>query len=201
MLLKSFSAGLAGALMLAVAGQAAAASVIGATRIEITSALPDYLQITDIEALAFGTLENVASSAEGASATATSVYLDASAENAIDADPLSPFYSGTGNASEKLTIQLARTATLSSLRVVGRSDGCCRERDFWNISIFNSANAVLFNGQFDARTSSTFDAIATFDAPPTGAIPEPSTWAMMILGFGAAGAAIRSRRRVSTAAV
>ncbi|MFN9928104.1 MAG: PEPxxWA-CTERM sorting domain-containing protein, partial [Phenylobacterium sp.] len=29
----------------------------------------------------------------------------------------------------------------------------------------------------------------------------PSTWAMMILGFGAAGAAIRSRRRVSTAAV
>jgi hypothetical protein len=26
-------------------------------------------------------------------------------------------------------------------------------------------------------------------------VPEPATWAMMILGFGAAGSAIRSRRR------
>lgn len=34
--------------------------------------------------------------------------------------------------------------------------------------------------------------------PPTGAIPEPSTWAMMILGFGAAGSLIR-RRRVAVA--
>lgn len=30
---------------------------------------------------------------------------------------------------------------------------------------------------------------------PTGAIPEPGTWAMMLFGFGAAGFAIRRRRR------
>lgn len=30
--------------------------------------------------------------------------------------------------------------------------------------------------------------------PPVGGIPEPSTWAMMILGFGAAGAAMRRRK-------
>lgn len=35
--------------------------------------------------------------------------------------------------------------------------------------------------------------------PPTGAIPEPATWAMMILGFGAAGSILR-RRRVILAA-
>jgi hypothetical protein len=29
----------------------------------------------------------------------------------------------------------------------------------------------------------------------TGVVPEPGTWALMILGFGAAGAALRSRRR------
>ena len=29
------------------------------------------------------------------------------------------------------------------------------------------------------------------------AVPEPATWAMLILGFGAAGAALRSRRRLS----
>lgn len=34
---------------------------------------------------------------------------------------------------------------------------------------------------------------------PTGGIPEPATWAMMILGFSAAGTAIRSRRRAVAA--
>jgi len=33
---------------------------------------------------------------------------------------------------------------------------------------------------------------------PSGAVPEPSTWAMMILGFGAAGTLLR-RRRVAAA--
>lgn len=36
---------------------------------------------------------------------------------------------------------------------------------------------------------------------PTAAIPEPGTWAMMIVGFGAAGAMVRNRRKlVPTAA-
>lgn len=33
----------------------------------------------------------------------------------------------------------------------------------------------------------------------TAAVPEPATWAMMILGFGAAGTALRSRRRTLAA--
>lgn len=31
--------------------------------------------------------------------------------------------------------------------------------------------------------------------PPTGGVPEPGTWALMILGFGAAGSALRRSRR------
>lgn len=34
---------------------------------------------------------------------------------------------------------------------------------------------------------------------PTGAVPEPSTWAMMMLGFGGLGAAMRRRRKVNPA--
>lgn len=34
-----------------------------------------------------------------------------------------------------------------------------------------------------------------------GAVPEPSTWVMMIIGFGAIGGALRSRRRVALAYV
>jgi hypothetical protein len=39
--------------------------------------------------------------------------------------------------------------------------------------------------------------VELFDPTPTqqGAVPEPSTWAMMLLGFGAVGAGVRRRRK------
>ena len=36
--------------------------------------------------------------------------------------------------------------------------------------------------------------IVNGDLAPSAAVPEPATWAMMILGFGAAGAMLRQRR-------
>lgn len=33
---------------------------------------------------------------------------------------------------------------------------------------------------------------------PVGAVPEPSTWAMMLLGFGAIGASMRRKRKPIT---
>lgn len=38
--------------------------------------------------------------------------------------------------------------------------------------------------------------VERLDTPPTGPIPEPATWALMIGGFGMAGAALRRRRAV-----
>jgi len=38
------------------------------------------------------------------------------------------------------------------------------------------------------------------DALVTGGVPEPGAWALMLLGFGGAGALIRSRRRLAAAA-
>ena len=35
----------------------------------------------------------------------------------------------------------------------------------------------------------------------TGAVPEPATWGLMIVGFGLAGVALRSRRRMAIAAI
>ena len=55
-------------------------------------------------------------------------------------------------------------------------------------STFGGGNRLLVVSGFEAPTQ-----------PPTGAIPEPSTWAMLILGFGAAGTVLRSRRRAMAA--
>jgi len=36
---------------------------------------------------------------------------------------------------------------------------------------------------------------------PVGAVPEPATWAMMLLGFGAVGFAMRRRQRPALAQI
>jgi hypothetical protein len=76
---------------------------------------------------------------------------------------------------------------------------------------FNLANGQNFFG-FLATGGDTFSSIS-FDTNGTGvvdlrqlrvggiqaAVPEPGTWAMMLLGFGAIGASMRRNRRRSTA--
>lgn len=56
-------------------------------------------------------------------------------------------------------------------------------------SAWNSGNIIF-----------SYDAIAPTPGPITGAVPESATWAMMIMGFGLAGFALRNRRhgRVTT---
>ena len=186
------------------AGPAAAVTVVDATRIEVTSAVGDFIQIAELFAFELDTLDNVASAAEGGTASATSTGYGGPAGGAIDGNASSGYgghFYHSGGGGDTLTIFLGRTATLDSLRIVGRSD-CCHNRDAWNVKIFDAADTVLFLGLLDARgNSTTFDAVAQFDdpTPSPGGIPEPSTWAMMILGFGTAGAAMRSRRRSQAA--
>ena len=48
-----------------------------------------------------------------------------------------------------------------------------------------------------AGGTKSLDIDVNMGAGSTGAIPEPTTWALMILGFGAAGAMIRRRRVVA----
>ena len=82
-------------------------------------------------------------------------------------------------------------------------------------TLFSATNSTLTPGAFVwERFSTTFTAtgstttLAFFNGDPSGddnngldnislaaAVPEPATWALMILGFGGAGAVVRSRRR------
>lgn len=57
---------------------------------------------------------------------------------------------------------------------------------------FRSDGAKIVSADFTS-TSNSFE----FDNLASGAVPEPATWAMMILGFGVIGSAVRRRRSVT----
>ena len=59
-----------------------------------------------------------------------------------------------------------------------------------NVSLQNGVLRLNFIGSTWASNSSANIALET-----AAAVPEPGTWAMMLLGFGAMGAAMRSRRK------
>ena len=66
-----------------------------------------------------------------------------------------------------------------------------------NNSSTYSPNGFSFNGSsvfFDVTGTSGNDGSAIFDIT-TSAVPEPATWALMIIGFGLVGAGVRSRRK------
>jgi hypothetical protein len=76
----------------------------------------------------------------------------------------------------------------------------------FHVTVPNASNLVISKVTFSFGTSSSeFDApgACTSNCPvinPTGGVPEPGVWALMILGFGGAGAMLRRRRLAGSAA-
>jgi PEP-CTERM motif len=183
----------------------AATPVVGAKSITITSALSDYLQIAEI--LAFNVADvNVALASNGGVATALSQFFEAQApqggpEETNDGvfpanydysfNPNVPgvYHSGGAGPNEFVTITFAASTTLKGLTIFGRGD-CCAGRDLYAFTIRDANNAVLATGGLDARQ--TGSASVSFPLP-TGGVPEPSAWALMILGFAGAGVLLRRR--------
>ena len=200
MRIRSFIAAAAGSLALIGAGQAGAVSVVGATRVVVTNAIPTWLQVAEVEAIEFGTLANVASQASGGVATASSVYgAGYLATNANDGNTAgSMFHSGSPDGSQFLQVLLGHTSTLTRLNLWGSTEGF-NHRDLYTVTIYNGANEVLYSGNLDSRADRL--SFVTFDDPISvgDGVPEPATWAMMILGFGAVGSMVRTRRRTALA--
>ncbi len=194
-MLKFAVAALAAVAAIAPAG---AVTVVGATKVVVTSAVPTWIQIAELQAFTFSAT-NVALQSNGGVATGSSVYQNGSAtpdqanDGIFPADYPNIFHSGTPNAGEFLQIDFAGPATLSSLTIYGRN-GCCQDRDLFNVSIFNANGDTLFSGQLDARGA---PGTLTFDAP--SAVPEAATWGLMIAGFGMTGLSMRRRKVALTA--
>lgn len=79
----------------------------------------------------------------------------------------------------------------------------------YNLFSDNASTYELYRAQsgvgYLANSTGTLTALAAAAARPDngdflGGVPEPATWALMILGFGAVGAQLRRRRRQSALA-
>ncbi len=96
------------------------------------------------------------------------------------------------NISYNRVTTLAGSAHLTNINVIGGNH---------NTVIGNTIGALPKSPH--AAAARLFDASATFDdASPmadVGAIPEPASWLMLVVGFGIVGSAVRRSRRFATA--
>ena len=179
----------------------ASATVTGASSITITNAFGTYLQVGEVVATQAITGLDVAATVNGGSASALNNYPGSGGPGAaIDSDLGTNYYGpngiyhSAGGASDFLTVNFANPSDLASLTIYGRTD-CCQDRDLFNYSIFDAAGGLLAQGQLDGRTSPDGSATGLFP----GGVPEPSTWALMLVGFGGLGVALRGRRKLALA--
>lgn len=101
------------------------------------------------------------------------------------------------SANDILATQNAATGVLTAVGALGVNIGARTSFDIsgLNNNAFVQAGNTLYNINL---TTGALSAIGNTDRTLfglTAAVPEPSTWAMMMIGFGAVGAAARSSRR------
>jgi hypothetical protein len=126
---------------------AMAVTVTGAIKIRVTSAIPAYLQIAELQAIEAITETNVALKSNGATAVGSSNYDSSSPDKAIDgkgpAGYPDIYHSKGKGADEFLEITFAKPANLASITVYGRADECS-DRDSYNITIFDNEGPTLW---------------------------------------------------------
>ena len=195
---QSISAGVL--LLVASAVAPAQAAIIGVSEIVITNAYNTWLQVGEVEAFNQSSV-NVVPLGATASATPGSGTWNSNStpDRAIDGNTNTNFYADpyiyhpAVEQNVALTVTLDLPANLSSLTIFGRTD-CCQYRDLYNVSLYNSSQGLLDSFQLDATSSPSGSATITFP----GAVPEPSTWAMLVLGFAGVGFISYRRKNKAT---
>ena len=87
--------------------------------------------------------------------------------------------------------------TLFGLNIIGAHFGNAFESDHNNVTVFWLVDFGTTGGKLTLANPQGWSnaVLYTPRRPPTNEVPEPATWAMMLIGFGAAGTALRRGRR------
>jgi hypothetical protein len=99
---------------------------------------------------------------------------------------------GTGTLLANLSLPLTASGTCNTAISQG-ADYCPFAAA--SLTFSGIARSVVFGGSVNAQV---FDDFTFGSATVGGAVPEPAGWAMMILGMGAVGFAMRRRARITT---
>jgi hypothetical protein len=84
------------------------------------------------------------------------------------------------------------TVTLDGVPLIVDSTGSFESRHILNVPITSGPQTLVVTGSLGAGTGTgAYGGVISFSP----AVPEPATWALMILGVGLAGGAIRTSRR------
>jgi hypothetical protein len=75
------------------------------------------------------------------------------------------------------------------------------EADFSRLGIISTDGETIFSVEVKTASGAFFKEFKQVQFSFAPGIPEPASWAMMLVGFGGVGAALRSRRRLPTAAL
>ena len=174
------------------------AQLSGVSFIDVYSAIPTFLQISEVVATKTGTGTNVALAGNGGVASGIGgLYFGNGGGVAFANDGIFPsaypqIYASAGNATDHLRISLASSSILDSVTIYGRTD-TDSERDVYNVKFFNSNNELLFES-LGANANNRSHSV-TISMPTVTAVPEPETYAMMLAGLGLLGYAARRRKQ------
>jgi hypothetical protein len=186
-------------------GASAPANATVATSIKIISGADggDWLGIGELQVFAGGV--NVALTSNGGFVSGTGSY-DATTPPSKATDGIistsypNIYHSDGAGPTEYLLVKFTDAFDVSDIVIYGRGDGFS-ERNLFSYQLYEFGqygDMLVAEGTLDARNT-PYSASAHLQTNSPAPVPEPGTWAMMIVGFGVTGAAVRRRRIVAAA--